>query len=329
METRTFSGAGLTARASAPESSSPNPSGQRKRLPEPDRARSAARNFPGFLKGMRPQEAVPLLHRQVAAADVGGRRSRWHGGSAARFQVQPAARIAPPCRQPFPGPELSEQGGREAPPERPEGPGTRKYAAADWRIHAGEEAGEEWSGKTAFAGQPVVCTTGPYLYTDTGFRPTRLCARAETMFESSDIVPPHLKRLTECDPDPTRLQPLLRTVEVAHNHFRCVLPRPRANPSREDRGSHRAAGRRWGADVAVVRGSAPLGALVDRHEGDDEPPSVAPASPGDPNAEVHRKPVHEHGEVGVQRRRACRAYGNCQGRLHGRRAYRVPAELGR
>lgn len=136
METRTFSGAGLTARASAPESSSPNPSGQRKQLPEPDRARSPAGNFPGFLKGMRPEEAVPLLHGRVAAAGVGGRRNRWHGGSAARFQVRPAQRIAPPCRQPLPGPELSEQGGREAPPDRPEGPGAPKYAAADWRIPA-------------------------------------------------------------------------------------------------------------------------------------------------------------------------------------------------
>lgn len=137
METRTFSGAGLTARASAPNSSSPNPSGQRRRLPEPDRAPSAAGNFPGFLKGMRPGEAVPLLHRQVTAADVGGRRNRGRGGSAARFQVQPAARIAPPCRQPFPGPELSEQGGREPQPDRPEGPGMRNYAAADWRMRAG------------------------------------------------------------------------------------------------------------------------------------------------------------------------------------------------
>lgn len=137
METRTFSGAGLTARASAPNSSSPNPSGQRKRLPEPDRARSPAGNFPGFLKGMRPGEAVPFLHLLVAAVGVGGRWHRGRGGSAARFQVQPTERIEPPCRQPLPGPELSEQGGREVPPDRPEGPGAPKYAAADWRIPGG------------------------------------------------------------------------------------------------------------------------------------------------------------------------------------------------
>lgn len=137
METRTFSGAGLTARASAPKSSSPNPSGQRKRLPEADRARSPAGNFPGFLKGMRPGEGVPLVHRRVVAAGVGGRWNRGRGDSAACFQVQPALRIAPPCRQPLPGPALSEQGGREASPDRPEGPGMPKYAAADWRMRTG------------------------------------------------------------------------------------------------------------------------------------------------------------------------------------------------
>lgn len=136
METRTFPGPGLTARASAPESSSPNPSGQRKRRPEPDLARSAAENFPGFLKRMRTGEAAHLPDSHVAAAGQEGRWNRWHGGSAARFQVQPALRIAPPCQRPLPGPELSEQGSREAPPERPAGPGARKYSAASWRMHA-------------------------------------------------------------------------------------------------------------------------------------------------------------------------------------------------